>query len=176
MQPISPLLGATCFLPYDMPLLKELGNFVRSIYKHTVPTGLRDSHAGTKANKGANDAASFTLIEFAQQLLLQVSPRSFLYRATLSGYLLLLRLTFAPCSRFHRLRHVPNPGPARADVSLFWFCVRIHEESTTNRHKLTRTGGACHSVRAVPLATVQYRTRQSHRPCINLCSFVFIRG
>ena len=68
-----------------------------------------------------------SLVEFAQQLLLQMSPRSLFYRATLSGYALLLRLTFAPCSRFHRLRHVPDLRPARADVSLFWFCVRIHE-------------------------------------------------
>ena len=68
-----------------------------------------------------------SLVEFAQQLLLQMSPRSLFDRATLSGYALLLRLTFAPCSRFHRLRHVPDLGPARADVSLFWFCVRIHE-------------------------------------------------
>ena len=68
-----------------------------------------------------------SLVDFAQQLLLQMSPRSLFDRATLSGYALLLRLTFAPCSRFHRLRHVPDLGPARADVSLFWFCVRIHE-------------------------------------------------
>jgi hypothetical protein len=56
-----------------------------------------------------------------------MSPRSLFDRATLSGYALLLRLTFAPGSRFHRLRHVPDPGPVGADVSLFWFCVRIHE-------------------------------------------------
>ena len=68
-----------------------------------------------------------SLIEFAQQLLLQMSPRSLFDRATLGGYALLLRLTFPPCSRFHRLRHVPDLGPMRADVSLFWFCVRIHE-------------------------------------------------
>ena len=71
--------------------------------------------------------SSVSLVEFAQQLLLQMSPRSLFDRATLGGYALLLRLTFAPCSRFHRLRHVPDLGPARADVSLFWFCVRIHE-------------------------------------------------
>jgi hypothetical protein len=56
-----------------------------------------------------------------------MSPRSLFYRATLSGYALLLRLTFAPCSRFYGLGHVPDLRPARADVSLFWFCVRIHE-------------------------------------------------
>ena len=71
--------------------------------------------------------SSVPLVEFAQQLLLQMSPRSLFYRATLGGYPLLLRFTFAPCSWFHRLRHVPDLGPARADVSLFWFCVRIHE-------------------------------------------------
>ncbi len=68
-----------------------------------------------------------SLVEFAQQLLLQISPRSLFYRATLSGYALLLRLTFARCSRFHALRDVPDLGPARADVSLFWFRVRVHE-------------------------------------------------
>ena len=56
-----------------------------------------------------------------------MSPRCLFDRAPLGGYPLLLRLTFVPCSRFHRLRHVPDLGPARADVSLFWFCVRIHE-------------------------------------------------
>ena len=71
--------------------------------------------------------SSIFLFEFAQQLLLQMSPRSLFDRATLGGYPLLLRLTFVPCSRFHRLRHVPDLWPARADVSLFWFCVRIHE-------------------------------------------------
>ena len=68
-----------------------------------------------------------SLVDFAQQLLLQMTPRSLFDRATLSDYALLLRVTFAPCSRFHRLRHVPDLGPARADILLFWFCVRIHE-------------------------------------------------
>src|SRR6476646_1496142 len=67
-----------------------------------------------------------SLVEFAQQLLLQMSPRSLFDCATLSGYALLFRLTFVPCSRFHRLRHVPDLRAARSDVSLFWFCVRIH--------------------------------------------------
>ena len=71
--------------------------------------------------------SSVSLVDFAQQLLLQMSPRSLFDRTTLSGDPLLLRLTFAPCSRFHRLRHVPDLGSARSDVSLFWFCVRIHE-------------------------------------------------
>jgi len=94
-----------------------------------VPTALRDSRAATKANKGANDAASVPLVEFALQLLLQMSPRSLLDAATLSGYLLLLRPTFAPRARFHGLRHVPALGPARADLSLFCFCVRVREIS-----------------------------------------------
>jgi len=71
--------------------------------------------------------SSVSLVEFAQQLPLQMPPRSLLDRTTLGGYALLLRLTFAPCSRFHRLRHVPDLGSACADLSLFWFCVRIHE-------------------------------------------------
>jgi hypothetical protein len=70
---------------------------------------------------------SVSFVDFAQQLFLQMSPRSLLYRATLGSYSLLLRLTFAPCSRFYGLGHVPDLRPARADVSLFWFCVRIHE-------------------------------------------------
>ena len=56
-----------------------------------------------------------------------MSPRSLFDRATLGGYPLLLSLTFVPCSRFYRLGYVPDLWPARADVSLFWFCVRIHE-------------------------------------------------
>jgi hypothetical protein len=67
-----------------------------------------------------------SLVDFAQQLLLQMTPRSLFDRTTRGGDSLLLRLTFAPCSRFHRLRHVPDLGSARADVLLFWFCVRIH--------------------------------------------------
>ena len=67
-----------------------------------------------------------SLVDFAQQLLLQMTPRSLFYRATLSGYALLFPLTFAACSRFHRLRHVPDLRSARADVLLFWLCVRIH--------------------------------------------------
>jgi hypothetical protein len=70
---------------------------------------------------------SVSFVDFAQQLFLQMSPRSLLYRATLGSYSLLLRLTFATCSRFHRLRHVPDLGSARADVSFLWFCVWIHE-------------------------------------------------
>jgi hypothetical protein len=82
-----------------------------------------------------------SLVEFAQQLLPQMTPRSLFDRATLSGYALLLRLTFAPCSRLHRLRHVPDRGPARADVSLCWFRVRIHECLTLlveNKNKRNR--------------------------------------
>jgi len=69
---------------------------------------------------------SVSFVDFAQQLFLQMSPRSLFDRTTLSGYALLFRLTFVPCSRFHRLRHVPDLRAARSDVSLFWFCVRIH--------------------------------------------------
>jgi hypothetical protein len=46
----------------------------------------------------------FSFVEFTQQLLLQMSPRSLFDRTTLGDYLLLLRLAFALCSRFHRLR------------------------------------------------------------------------
>jgi len=70
---------------------------------------------------------SIRLADFAQQLLLQMSPCSLFDRAPLGGYSLLLRLTFSLRSRLHRLRHVPDPGPARSDASLFWFCVWIHE-------------------------------------------------
>src|SRR4030095_16133276 len=77
------------------------------------------------AGAHSSQLLSIRLVEFAQQLLLQMLPRSLLDRTTLGGYPLLLRLTFAPRSRLHRLRHVSDPGPARADVSLFWFCVRI---------------------------------------------------
>ena len=71
--------------------------------------------------------SSVSFVDFAQQLLLQMTPRSLFNRATLGGDPLLLRLPLVPRSRFHRLRHVPDLGPALSDVSLFWFCVRIHE-------------------------------------------------
>jgi hypothetical protein len=82
-----------------------------------TPNGYSDCYA----------KSSVPLIELVQQLLLQMPPRSLFDRATLGDYALLLCLTFAPCSRFHRLRHVSDLGPARADVALFWFCVWIHE-------------------------------------------------
>jgi hypothetical protein len=85
---------------------------------------------------GDDAKLSVALVEFAQQLLLQMPPRSLFYRATLSGYLLPLRLAFPPCSRFHRLRYVPDSGPARSDLSLFRFCVRIHENSPLGAGKL----------------------------------------
>src|SRR2546423_12358115 len=71
--------------------------------------------------------SSVSLVEFAYQLFVRISPRSLFDGATLGGYPLLLRLPFAPRSRFHRLRHVPDLWPTRADVSLSWFCVRVHE-------------------------------------------------
>jgi hypothetical protein len=70
---------------------------------------------------------SFGLFEFARQLLLQMPPRGLFDRASLGGYALFFCLAFAPCSRFYRLRHVPDLWPTRTDVSLFRFCVRIHE-------------------------------------------------
>jgi hypothetical protein len=70
---------------------------------------------------------SIRFLEFALQLLLQMSPRGLFNRAPLSGYAFLLRLTLAPGSRFRGLRHVSDLRPAQADLSLSWFCVRIHE-------------------------------------------------
>jgi hypothetical protein len=78
-------------------------------------------------NRYAQSSGPF--VEFAQQLFFQMAPRSLFYRATLGDHALLFCLTFPPCSRFHSLRHVPDLGPMCADVSLFWFCVRIHEYS-----------------------------------------------
>ena len=70
---------------------------------------------------------SVSLIEFAQQLVLQMSSRGLFDCATFGCYPLLLRLALSPCSRFQRLRHMPDFGPTRADLSLFWFRVRIHQ-------------------------------------------------
>jgi len=70
---------------------------------------------------------SIRLVEFALQLLLQMSPRSLFDRATFVNYSLLLCLAFPPCSWFHRLRHVADLWASRADFSLFWFCVRVHD-------------------------------------------------
>jgi hypothetical protein len=71
--------------------------------------------------------SSISLVEFAQQLLFQMSPRSLFDPAPLCGYAFLLRLTLSARSWFDGLRHVPDLRPARADVLLFWLCVRIHE-------------------------------------------------
>jgi hypothetical protein len=73
---------------------------------------------------------SMFLVEFAQQLLLQMSPRGLFDCATLGRYSLLLHLTLSACSRFQKLRHVTDFGPARTDLSLFWFSVWIHKSST----------------------------------------------
>jgi hypothetical protein len=54
-------------------------------------------------------------------------PRGLFDCAPLCGYAFLVCLTLSACSRFHRLGHVPDLWPLRADLSLFWFCVRIHE-------------------------------------------------
>jgi len=84
----------------------------------------------TWLHRDCSAKSSVSVVEFAQQLFVQMSPRSLFDGATLGGYPLFLRLPFAPRSRFHRLRHVPDLWPARADVSLSWFCVRVHERLT----------------------------------------------
>jgi hypothetical protein len=141
-----------------------------SIHRHVALTTLRDSHSGTKANKGANDAASVALVEFAQQLLLQMSPRSLFDRATFVGYSLLLCLAFPPGSRFHKLRHVPDLWASRADFSLFWFCARIHElaplicyEDNQNRSQLKNDGGNSYGQNRFIVAQSYRRTAQE--PC-----------
>ena len=69
---------------------------------------------------------SIRILEFTQQVLLQKSPRSLFDRTTLGCYSLLLRLTLPARPRFHRLRHMPDLRSVGTDVSLCWFCVRIH--------------------------------------------------
>src|SRR5215475_13939284 len=88
--------------------------------------------AGTQSANGVTEMyphqlLSIRLVEFTQQLLFQMSPRSLFDRPTLDNYALLLCLAFPRCSRFHRLRDVPDLWAARADFSLFWFCIRIHD-------------------------------------------------
>ena len=112
----------------------------------------------------------FSLFEFAHQLLLQMSSRRLFDRATLVRHPLLLRLSFAPRSRFHRLGHVPDLGPARADVSLFWFCVRIHElarlicyEDNRNRSQLKNYGKSCYGQNR--FIVTQSHRRPAQEPC-----------
>ena len=72
------------------------------------------------------------------------SASSLFDRAPLCGYALFFGLAFAPCSRFHGLWYVPDLRPARTDVSLFWFRIRIHgklafpvgDKNNRNRGKL----------------------------------------
>src|SRR5262245_46993521 len=80
-----------------------------------------ETQSANACSRSSIPLLSIRLFKFAQQLVLEMSPRGLFDRATLVRYLLLLRQTFTSCSRFHRLRDVPGLGPARADVSLFWF-------------------------------------------------------
>jgi len=92
-------------------------------------TGFVPLRRGRQRSGYRNCYAKFSaaLVEFALQLPLQMSPRSLFDRATFVNYSLFLGLAFPPCSWFHRLRHVADLWASRADFSLFWFCIRIHE-------------------------------------------------
>jgi hypothetical protein len=123
-------LGATCFLPYDLPLPAELGNFGRPSIDMSCLRHCGIATVAQKQIKERNDASSFAVFELPQQLLFQMSPRCLFDCASLRGYALLLRLTLSAGSRFHGLRHVPDLRSKCADVSLFWFRVGIHEKFT----------------------------------------------
>ena len=92
--------------------------------------------------------------EFAQQLLLQISPRGLLDRASLCGYGFLLSLTLLPCSRFHKLRRVPDLRSLRTGFSLFWFRVRIHRnQRCLLAIKITGIAASCRIVENNATAT-----------------------
>ena len=70
--------------------------------------------------------ALFILVEFLEQLLLQMPARCLFNCASLCHYRFFLHLAFSSCSWFGGLRQVLYLRPIRAYFSLFWFCVRIH--------------------------------------------------
>src|SRR5262245_33147531 len=108
----------------DSPEPSNRGS-LRRMMRSVIATD--ETQSANACSRSSIPVLSIHLFKFAQQLVLEMSPRGLFDRATLVRYFFLLRLSFTPCSRFHRLRHVPDLGPARADVSLFWFCVRIHK-------------------------------------------------
>ena len=70
--------------------------------------------------------ASVALLQFLEQLLLQMAARCLFDCASLCHYRFFLHLAFSSCSWFGGLRQVLYLRPIRAHFSLFWFCVRIH--------------------------------------------------
>ena len=108
-------------------------------------------------NNGLLSCPSITLFQFFEQLLFQVPARCFLNRAPLCCYCFLLRLAFSSCPWLGHLRQVPDLRPMSADFSLFWFCVRIHEN---NR------------LRFVSRHHTFIDSSFGFRHCINSCSFV----
>ena len=105
-----------------------------------------ETKSANACSRSSIPVLSIHLFKFAQQLVLEMSPRGLFDRATLVRYLLLLRPSFASCSRFHRLRHVPDLGPARADVALFWFRVRIHKCLTLSVRRKNSRNAACRAI------------------------------
>ena len=72
---------------------------------------------------------SFALVQVFKQLLLQMPTRCFFDRTSLCCYAFFFHLAFSTCSWLGCVRHVPDLRPARADFSLFWFCVGIHDSN-----------------------------------------------
>ena len=73
--------------------------------------------------------ASVTLLQFLEQLLLQMASRCLFDCAPLRCDRFLLRLAFSRCSQLSGLRNVSDLWPMRAHFSLVGFCVRIHQTS-----------------------------------------------
>ena len=131
----------------DSPETSTHGS-VRRMMRSVI--GADETQSANACRRSSIPLLSIRLFKFAQQLVLQMSPRGLFNRATLVRYLLLLRLSFMPRSRFHWLRHVPDLGPARADASLFWFCVRIHKCLALSVRRKNSRNAAC---RAIMLST-----------------------
>ena len=75
-----------------------------------------------------------------------MSPRGLFDRTAVGGYSLLLRLPFAPRPRFHRLRGVPDLGPALTDISLLGLCVCIHQKSALDLDDKVIGNAVCRSI------------------------------
>lgn len=69
---------------------------------------------------------SIRLVQFFQQLLLQMPPRGFLYRPALGRDSLFLGLPLLARSRFHRAGQMRNLWAVLADLFFSWLRVGLH--------------------------------------------------
>jgi len=69
----------------------------------------------------------FGLVQLFEQLLFQIAARCFLIARRSAATAFLFRVAFSACPWLDGLRQVPDLRPIRANFSLLWFRVRIHQ-------------------------------------------------